>query len=509
MDGVLHSNTLRHLSISQPGLVKLREKLDALAQHNAPVESIGLVAVAVHPPNASEDLGLFVKSVKAFKALTSFSLKCNALPGRVLVGCVLGPLRKHSTLVQLDILAPATGFHGFADMGVAPELMNFASTCPSLRHVKLRGNPLTGRAGSSITLGIGGMSGYAAQAEEEFARHRILHLESLTMIGVVLTPDFTSTFSEVLAANDTLVHLNLSGCNLSATMPLDFPSVFANHNKIRNCTFPRETDRYYFAYGERFYDTSPQSGLRPNYLASPVEMASAREYFAKLSANFSEAPTATQAMLDEKHRGMANEALALNVGGLLQMVSKLPTTAFDDIAKGVLPYLAGASDAKALREVVHLSEVGKVADVHRLHADGRTPESLKVVVAAANADAVSRGLPTAPLEVNTVDVQHRNKQLRDAIQKDDALAVHAATQAGAINFGGRNTRDVRSRAVLEALHPGITNTPVATTTSTAAATSTVTAATSRTTTNTTATTTTADTSFIPPSEGGAGSPKRG
>lgn len=514
MDGVADSTTLENLSFDQPGLIEMCEKLDALAKNGVLLKSINVVAIDSRAPlSASQELRLFAESVKGFKALTSFSLKCNVLSQKSLVESVLQPLRGHDALVRLDIQARGTSFIQPADMGVAPEVLNFSRTCPSLRDVTLQAIQLENDAGRMMALNLNDMPAHAVLATNEFARDPRLHLASLTMIGVAFTPDFTAMFSEVLADNDTLVNLNLSGCHVSITMAVDLPEILANHKTIRNCWLPKDPGHYYFEHGDRFHDLSLRFDLWLHHLASDDEAASAQEDFAKIRALARTAPTATQAMLDAKHReaqrAVANEALALNVGGVLQMATSLQSTAFNDIAKGVLPYLVGENDAKALRDVVHLSEVGKPVDHHKLHAGGKTPESVKVVVGAANADAVAKGLPTAPLAVNTVDAQRRNKPLREAVQQNDAAAVRTLKGKSAINFGGRNTPDVRSREVLEALNPGITNTPVATTTSTASATSTVTAATSRTTTSTTATTTTADTSFIPPSEGDAGSPKRG
>ena len=113
-------------------------------------------------------------------------------------------------------------------------------------------------------------------------------------------------------------------------------------------------------------------------------------------------------------------------------------------------------DDRALRTVVHLSEVNTAIDHHNLRdapkGPPKTPQHphVKTLVKVDNRDAVKRGLASAPLSVNEVDARHANVALMAAVLADDVARVRELLEdLKAIDFGGQARQEALSDAMRE------------------------------------------------------------
>lgn len=504
MGGLARCKTLENFSISQEALVKLHIRWADFDPEHAHLKSVRVMRpsdpLEIYPMGS--DIVAFMKGVAAFRTLTEVSLHTRYWSLSDLVKGVFEPLANHPTLTKLEIVQDGSSFEGANSLSAMPSAVAFWTSCPSLTHFTLDGGHLRE---SNMAWSLQAAPAFDAQATAVFRRNPTCRLRSLTMTGVLLPPQYFLAFCEMLGENTSLEDVNLSGCCVNVETALKLPNILKNNWTLRTCRLPLNLRNYFWVSknggiygiskrGELVFDEQVQEDA--------AVRKSAKTAYETVRKEVARAPTAAQALLDQRAMEAANSELRGYVGRFMSMAaSPKGMHAFDDPAGLVMGYLG---DAKSLREVVHLTEVGTAVDLHQLHKGGQTPASVKALVRAANADAVSKELPTAPLKVNTVNAGGANLALRSAARNIDPDEVRRLVAADAINFKGLVDRDVRSRKVLAALRPPVTTTTASVVTT---GTSTATATTTATTSTTTTTTTTATPTAVHPD--GTKTPKKG
>ncbi|MDO9435056.1 hypothetical protein [Hydrogenophaga sp.] len=456
MQALAKCASLEQLVLERSNLLSLHAKIEGLALGCPKLKS-----VQVNDGDTSNGVGsniaAFAKIAAQCKTLEVITLKgvsTHALPADV-----FEPLRGHPKLATLEIRCP----RGFVvrraeDWGVLPALVRFSKSCPSLRHLKLLSPPISGGAAPLVShefLKVHPSTDEAMTAE--FLLDPTIDLETLTVTGAPISHLYLSAVLTSIENNKTLTGLDISECLISAQAALDWPSALINNETLRTGKLPTDPRLYFIVSGDkRLHGMTRNFRLNIAADADANARESAQAAYDYIEAIVNAAPTGAQHLLDQKRAAQANAALALRLGGLLQAAAppRFSSIAFNDIAKGILPYvMAEAQELRVneLRDAVHWSEVGPQVDPHGARTAMSTPDSLKEVVTAANAHAVAKNLPTAPLRVNKVDAQHGNQQLRAAVKSNDPAAVRALKEADAIDFHRLALRDVASIEVLNAL----------------------------------------------------------
>ncbi|MDO9434707.1 hypothetical protein [Hydrogenophaga sp.] len=358
-----------------------------------------------------------------------------------------------------------------------------------MTHFTLEAAALDGQAEHDMASFLRAHPTFDAEATAAFQVHPVCRLRQLTFIGVSLPPLYLSAYCEMLRGNTTLEEFNVWGCYMNVGTALHAPDILKNNQTLRTARFPAALNNYFLRSKDGgIHGISKHGQLIVDvlYRANSEAMNPAWDAFDAVREHLFAAPTAAQAALDRRTMEEANHELRWYVGRFMSVAtSPGGTHTFDDPAGLVMQHLG---DARSLRDVVHLSELGKTVDRHRFREGQPTPASVKTLVTGANAEAVSQNLSTAPLKVNTVSGYGANRDLRTAVRENDPVKVRDRKEEGAINFQGLVDRDVRSQAVLGALRAPVTTTTEAIITkgtSTATTTTTVTTSTTLTTTDAT------------------------
>ncbi len=303
------------------------------------------------------------------------NLSRGALPNSV-----FGPLSKSTTLVTLKIHCLAES-DAPAAWGLFHEVARLSRACPSLKHFIMPGRPL--HVGQADALGECTLSfpdAIDSAAVDEFAADPTIFLETLIMRSAAIPRETLSALFQSLEHNRTLKVLDISNCLISVQAAIEAPLHLVHNETLHTSKFPVLPMLYFMVSADRLLYPLDQDFL----LSIPPgtttgEEATARDTYKDIKTKVMTAPTGAQAVLD--HKTAALETLRLQLGGVLHMKAAELPISFNDIATHVLPHLT--RDATELHTLVHLSEVGKAADVHQLHtANGHLPESVKVLVNA-------------------------------------------------------------------------------------------------------------------------------
>ncbi|MDO9434710.1 hypothetical protein [Hydrogenophaga sp.] len=455
MAGLARCKTFEHLVIRQKELIQLHPWLAKFDPEHSQLKSVKvmrewdrLVITKDSQPHALA----FMQAVAAFKKLKEVSLFVDYLSPRDLNVVVLKPLRKHPSLVKLEILNELGDYENPQGMCVMPWIGTFADGCPTLTHLRVETGRLYGWGASEMASYLRRNPKFDATVTAKIPDNPTGNLQELTVIGVPLSPRYTAAFFGRLRGNMSLQYLNLSGNIIGIGAVLMLPEILANNRTLRHCQLPEDPANYFLMSDDGgIHGVSKHNKLDVEEHAEndPAALKSAQEAFEKLRGLVATAPTAAQSMLDRRSREEAAQYLQMAVSSLMsQAAGPHHAHTFDDPAGVVMEYLG---DARSLREVVHLSEQNKTVDHHKLHLGNPTPAPVKALVRTANAQAASKGLDTAPLAVNRVNARGANRALRTAARNDDPVDVRNQKKAGAINFHGLVDRDARSPAVLAAL----------------------------------------------------------
>ncbi|MDO9434709.1 hypothetical protein [Hydrogenophaga sp.] len=476
MSGLAKCKTLTHLSFTQRELVRLHPLLDAFHPESSNLTSVTVTGQKREKlevnPQTREEIKLFMEGVARFQKLTDVSLEINFRTQFDLVTTVFQPLIQHRSLKNLEILATDTRLSKSDGIGVFREVIRLARATAGLEAFKLEAHPLNANAGGNMAAHLEKEPLLDTDADvEEFLANPTLNLRDLSLINIPIPPKLMSAVSESLATNKTLRNLNLSGCYLNIQTVVNLSGILESNGTLFTCQLPDNPGFYFIVSKDgRIHgmalkrDGEVELRMAQSTIDNPEARASARSAFNEVKDFVASAPRKPQSILNDKRTRAVNNALKSQVLDLLQLATpphlKSQSDAFREIAKKITPRLG--SDAKEIRELVHLTEVAKAMDADKLHAGGKTPEEVKKGVKVFNAWAVRERKPGAPLMVNTVDPQHVNQAVQSAVKANNPKMVRKLMKGGALNFGGRNDRDVTSLKVQKALRKPVKNTTVTT-----------------------------------------------
>lgn len=108
-----------------------------------------------------------------------------------------------------------------------------------------------------------------------------------------------------------------------------------------------------------------------------------------------------------------------------------------------------------LRRAVRLTEVSTTLDHRKQRASdpAKSHPDVKTLVKANNKKAVALALSEAPLEINRVDADGANQNLKELVRKGDHVGIRDTRENNAVDFGGRVQRTAPRGPVLDAFLP--------------------------------------------------------
>lgn len=375
MQGLTKCETLQHLILGQSHLLSLHANVENLAPGCPNLKSLHVQSNTISSGEAS-DLASFMKIAAQCGNLKMVTIK-NVSKAAVSKD-VFGPLSKLSTLTTLDVeLSSSSLLRGAEDWSVMPEVMRFSRSCPSLKHFKLNGPAIP----IELSFGFPYLNFPPSDdwATTDFLSDPTINLETVAVSGLPISHLYLSAIFGAIPGNKTLTAFDISGCLVSVNAVLGLPESLIHNETLRIGKLPTDPRLYFMVSNDqRMHRLGMYFQLNIAEDADPIAQEIAKSSYEEIKTKVKSVPTATQALLD--NRAAALEALALQVGGVLQIAAPSSSGAFQDVAKLVLPHVVG--NAKELRDVVRLAEVSKAADALGLHKGNHSPDSLK---AAANA----------------------------------------------------------------------------------------------------------------------------
>lgn len=448
---------LQHLAINNADMLShLVPSMDPEARWPALRSLTVKMGRAVSAPH----LESFLRVAAISRQLTTVSLSFAEEGAESHMESLLNGLKNHPSLTRLDLSA------GFRDdspvcLDFLPMAVEFACSCPSLTHFTWDSGasiPSAGRLMEYLRrLPPSGDPKERLKAMEAALKNPDIALKSFSMTGFPCTQDALYILFEALAYNRSIEHLDLSACCVDIEATKALTASLKTNTTLRTPVLPDRPGSYYWTVAKAQgaicgLTRGPRSshatheGLHDDFQLNP-HVGVGEEALAFDSDLKAHADT-LQIQLYEHQRKLIGEdafsTLAMNVAHYMAVRMAIPgdrpdAALFKDVAERITREL---EDEGALRKIVRFSEVEKAADRRAVRTPGplKPPQGVKALVTLNTELAVARGLPSAPLVVNTVDVNHANAQLTRAVRTHDPRMVAKLLSDGAIDFGGHALR---------------------------------------------------------------------
>lgn len=504
--GMVGCSTIKHLVLGRTELIHCHPALEKFQKAGGQLSSIKVLGVPIsleaifagesptrygpfshfylgsaHPNPKIHPMVLFMRTIAKFESLSEIKVDASVKGIAELALAFLDPLKGHAALNRLEIVGDTRKMYAPDNREVLACIAHLSLSCPSLRHFHWDCGMLDPVAWDVPTqrsrweMSVVGMWEPLPPLEEMF-QHPDFKLESITLIGARPSPASIQALASVLDTNKTLRFLSFKGGLFGLRQIFELLYRLGANSTLQQLVLPEDTGCIYLTGddgnihafkpsdpvdregGSWAFELDPERTSDADADSRALASQNLSEFAA--STNMSQLLAAPQALLDHNRRlelsQYAYSEMKHDVAALMSSTPGASSNLFNDVAERVVNYLG---DDRALRSVVRLSEVSKSIDIRKLHnpkAEGANALTAKTraLVKHDNREAVALNLTdSAPLEVNTVNVNGANKAIMDAVLATDPQGVIDAFKAGAIDFKGLGRLAAGQSEVLLAAFP--------------------------------------------------------